>query len=297
MILLTVFLIALILGVLLIRAEKGTRLYEFKILLAFWYQLFTYKVKKMKEERYRYGEHWRQYFLLLKPDEDEKLKNQVILYFHGGGWRLGKPEFFRVHAQLFVKKGYTVIMPSHRRIPLYSYKHMREDLNLLMQKLDKVLEKEQIADRKIILGGASSGANLAAHLLYNRSELAGCSWSQARFSGIFLLAAPLDLTKMKSSLVTESYIGWQKEETIQIASPISYLEEDETTPVLCVHGEKDGIVEYATTLSFVEKIRKINPAIVQFHTLKGGTHLDVSRWGYRMDELQSILLTWLKQFE
>ncbi|MEM0995416.1 MAG: alpha/beta hydrolase [Bacteroidota bacterium] len=289
--------VSFFIGYLIYRAEKGSRLYEFKVLVGFWYQLFTHKIERMEEARYRYGKHWRQYFLLVKPKREMTDREHVILYFHGGGWRLGKPEFFRVHAKLFAERGYHVIMPSHRRIPLYSYQHMREDLNLLMPKIDEVLAQHGLQDKQIILGGASSGANLAAHMLYHRAELHKQGWSQDRFAGIFLLAAPLDLSKMEQSFVLESYVGWQKEASIEAASPITYLEAVENTPVLCVHGAKDGIVAYDTTCSFVEKMRTINPDIIQFHTLEGGTHLDVSRWGYRMDELQTVLLEWIERFE
>lgn len=276
---------------------RNSLLQETKGALDFWYHLIKRPQLNMREERHAYGTCWRQYFLLFTPKENKSISDKIILYFHGGGWALGKPEWFRTHAQQLVNQGYTVIMPSHRRIPKFSYVDMREDLNLLVQQLKKTLAVHQLENKKIIVGGVSSGGTLAGHLFYDRKALKDPRWASNRFAALFTLAAPLALQQMKSTPVIKAYVGGKKEEHWRAASPITYLSATETRPMLCIHGEKDGIVNYRSSVVFVEKLKQHQTDNITFYTIKNGTHLDASRWGYQKDEVYSCLFNWLREIE
>lgn len=276
---------------------KGTILYEALDLVPFWSKLFTQPLMPMQEFRYEYGEHWRQYLLLLKPQNDAPERKHIIIYFHGGAWRVGRPEQFRVNAQLFVQKGYHVILPSYRRVPFFNYHHLREDLDYILQMLKSICEAHGIEDKKIILGGISAGANLAALMLYNRSALEAVQFDRSLFSAIFMLAAPLDMKQMKDTRFLRFYCGDPQSEAAQVASPITYLQEDEVHDVLCIHGTADGLVPFGNSRSFVDRFRDINPYKIEFVILKNATHLDLARWAYQVDEVRIKLLEWIDQVE
>lgn len=251
----------------------------------------------MWEKRYNYGEQRRQYLLFLKPKNQEVTKNHIIIYLHGGAWILGKPEFFRPNAQCFVEQGYGVILPSYRRVPKYSYYDVREDVNLIMNCIQEIVKEHGLEDKKIILGGVSAGGHLAAHWLYNRVALEQCGWSQDHFSGIFMLASPLDLEKMKKSIVLNFYTRGSKVKQLKDASPISYLQDDEYLPILCIQGQRDGLVSYESAITFINRYKEINTELVQLHTLEEATHLDTSRWAYQDDEMKKLILDWVNEID
>ncbi|MEM8523649.1 MAG: alpha/beta hydrolase [Bacteroidota bacterium] len=272
---------------------KGSKFYELTSLPLFWYRLLNFKIQPMWEQRYDYGEQRRQYLLFLKPENQKITKQNIVIYLHGGAWLLGKPEFFRPNAQSFVEQGYGVILPSYRRVPKYSYTDMREDLNEMMCCIQNIVEEHNLHDKKFILGGVSAGGHLAAHWLYNRAALEQCGWSQDHFSGIFMLASPLDLEQMKKTMVLNFYTKGK----FQDANPINYLQVEEDLPMLCIQGGKDGLVTYESATTFVDRYQKIDKDLVQFHRLEEATHLDTSRWAYQEDEVKKLILDWVKEVE
>ncbi|MEL6718989.1 MAG: alpha/beta hydrolase [Bacteroidota bacterium] len=270
---------------------KGNQLHELCSLPKFWYRLLNFRVQSMWEKCYEYGEQRRQYLLFIKPHNQKITKKNIIIYLHGGAWLLGKPEFFRPNAQSFIEQGYGVILPSYRRVPKYNYYDMREDLNQLMHCIQGIMEEHKLQDKKLILGGVSAGGHLAAHWLYNRAALAQCKWSQNYFSGIFMLASPLDIEQMKKTIVLRFYTNGK----LQDANPINYLQENEHLPILCIQGQQDGLVTYESATTFVKRYQQINEKLVRFHTLKHATHLDTSRWAYQDDEVKKLILDWVEE--
>ncbi len=271
---------------------KGNLIHEGLRLPIYQYHAQTTPRDNMMVKKHRFGNHRRQYFLHCQPKEGAK-KKQVVIYYHGGGWSLGSPEMFRVNAQFFVDQGYEVFMPSYRRIPFYRYPAIREDLSNTLQAIVKMIGSDGAKNRQIILGGMSAGGNLVALMLYNKKELNRLGLAPDLFSGILLCGAPLDLSKMQSSPVLWAYAGTKESEMFRQASPIEYLSGEEQTPILCIHGKKDGLVDYQAAANFITKIKEQNPSILNTIILPEGTHLDTGSWNFHDNELRKQLIVWL----
>lgn len=276
---------------------RGSRYFELLDLFPFWWNVFRHPVQPMQEKRYRYGDHFRQYVLFFQAAESHPTPKGTIIYFHGGGWRFGKPEQFRANAQLLVHQGYSVIMPSYRRIPVYNYWHIRHDLTSILRLSKTILQEHNLKDKKLILGGLSAGGNLAALMYYNEAELEKAGFSKSDFSGLFFFGAPLDLREMRPSVVLRAFAGKADSEQFKQANPITYITEMERTPVLCIHGNCDGLVEYGCSASFHSLMETLHPGLVEFHTLPDATHLDAARWSYKDEQVRRLLLNWLKKLE
>ena len=272
---------------------KGNLIHEGLRLPIYQYHAQTTPKNNMIVKKHRFGNHRRQYFLHCQP-KNGATKKQVIIYYHGGGWSLGSPEMFRVNAQFFVNQGYEVFMPSYRRIPFYRYPAIREDLSTTLQQIVKMKQAEGDNDLKIILGGMSAGGNLVALMLYDKIALKKLGLTPNLFSGILLCGAPLDLSQMQKSPVLWSYAGHKDSDTFRQASPIEHLVGDEQTPILCIHGKKDGLVFYPSAANFIAKIKKQNPHLLQSIILPEGTHLDTGSWNFHDNELRRQLIAWLK---
>ena len=276
---------------------RGTLLHELLRLPLFHYQMFKNRPISIEYYHHSYGRDLKQYFLHFPPFEETTEKKQVIIFFHGGGWSLGSPEMFKLNAAFFAKRGYHVFMPSYRRIPFYGYPEIRADLNAGFLEIRKEMEEMGIENYKIILGGTSAGGNLAALLAYDQEGLKTLNTDSTIFSGILLFGAALDLSLMYPSPVRWFYAGSATEPDFKKASPINYLQEEETLPTLIVHGTKDGLVAFRSAEAFIKKLAKRQQENLTVQILEEGTHLDVGSWNFFDNDLRKLIVEWLKERE
>ena len=228
-----------------------------------------------RPETHRFGPGWRQYLLLWLPPADVPLKDSVVMLYHGGGWRVGWPALHPTLAEFFLREGFPVVMPAYRLWPWAWHRQMREDVNLALLVTRRLLQEKNLADKKLLIGGMSAGATLAAHLVFDRTELARLGISQALFSGFMSFAGPLDLAQMPRFRAVRNYAGGHPGSAeFQAANPAHYLSPDEHIPVLLTHGTVDAIVPFACSESFFRQYT--GPKILR--PLPGKTHLDSLRF-------------------
>jgi acetyl esterase/lipase len=272
---------------------KGSILQELIQLPIYWSKVFQVNTNELYSEKYSFGPHRKQYLYYLSKNKQPSNQKQVIIYIHGGGWRYGSPEAFRPNAKFFIELGYDVFMPAHRKTPKYGYKDQIEDIALAVQKVKEIMRDKGMSNRQIIIGGISSGGNLSALLVYNNSILHQYGIDKTEFAGLFLLAAPLNIRLMLQTHVLRSFAGKPKQKRYNLANPYSLICGEEKIPHLIVHGERDGLVNYFSSLTFVDKFRALNPEYLEFHTIPDGSHLDAGKWMFREDEVGQKLRNWL----
>lgn len=275
---------------------KGTRIHEFTALPGFWHKLAQIDTGDLKTTLIRYGRHRRQYLLSVAPLEGAPPKSTAIIYFHGGGWRFGKPEFFLSNAKVLAACGYEVFLPSVRRIPLYNYRQIRQDLAGLLKIIGEIILPESNGVPRIVLGGMSAGGNLAALTVFDEQVRTAAGVPASAFKGLFLCGAPLNFRQMAPSLVIAGFAGRKDGPLYAQANPIDQLTDREQIPVLGIHGEKDGLVEFESAQSFLEKLKSVNTAPTHFEVIPGGTHLDAGAWVHEDGRLRKLLLNWLDQY-
>ena len=120
---------------------KGNPIHEILHLPAYWWQLYRMDTRSLKPEKLAYGPHHRQYFIFVPPPEKRVVPEKLVVYFHGGGWKFGRPEQFIASAKAFHEAGYPVILPSLRRIPFANYFDMRKDLNQLVLSITQLQQQ------------------------------------------------------------------------------------------------------------------------------------------------------------
>ena len=276
---------------------RGTLLHELLHLPIFHFRLFKNRPGSIDYYRHSYGTDTKQYFLHFPPSENEIEKKQVVIFFHGGGWSLGSPEMFKINAAFFTKRGYHVFMPSYRRVPFYGYPEIREDIDICFFDILKEMKELELEGHNIILGGTSAGGNLAALLAYDRARLEAQNVDPKIFSGIILFGAALDLSLMYPSPVRWFYAGSSANPDFKKASPINYLQPEETLPVLMVHGTKDGLVAYRSAEAFIKKISERQSENLTIEILPEGSHLDVGSWNFFDNDLRKLIVNWLAERE
>lgn len=242
-------------------------------------------------QKYTFGPHKKQYLCWFEPNKITQ--DQIILFYHGGGWTFGTPELFSDRAKLFAELGYPVIMPSHRKLPFHGYKEIREDLILTLKKVYEILKSKGWLHKKIIVGGMSSGGNLAALLLLDHQLLENTGFTDEHFAGAFLCGAPVNLDGMTDSFILAQYAGKRTTTSFKNASPIHHLPTELSKPILIVHGTEDGLVNFKSTADFVKKLTPLNKAITDFYTIPNGSHLKAVSWAYEDNEVRKKITGWL----
>lgn len=244
--------------------------------------------------KYYYGQHPQQYVCYFKPTRIDNTK-PVLVFFHGGCWMLGKPELFTNRARIFAEAGYPVFMPTHRKIPNHWYPDIKEDLIALFQRLPQWLAKHHLQYNPIVLGGMSSGGNLAALSTHDNSILETAGFPIESVIGSFYCAAPLHLAGMPDSVILRAYAGKTSFTTFRLASPINHLKENHAIPTLIVHGEEDGLVDYNSVVTFKNKLAKLSRSSIKFVTIPKGAHISAVRWVGPDLQVRQIILDWLEK--
>ncbi len=274
---------------------KGVLLYEGLRWIPWAFKMASFPLRPFPEKKMAYGSHKRQYFLWVKPQAGQESGNLVVVYIHGGGWQFGHPEMFRSNAQVLAAQGYPVFMLSHRRIPFFDIRHMREDLVAGMSKIEEVIRVEGLNGRKLVLGGASSGSNLASLMAFDPVLKQKMNWNSDKPAGVFLVSPPLNLGEMWQSPPLLLLAGRRKGDRFKLANPIELVEKNLSFPVLIIHGTHDSLVNYRSVKAFYEKVKREGAVDVRLFTLPGGTHLDTASWCFPEHPAHAMLLRWLRQ--
>lgn len=264
---------------------KGNIIYELLCLPKYWWDVWTVDRTSVIVERKKFGEHGRQYYLKCREKEalhsEDSNQNssanppeRIVIYWHGGGWWLGKPEQFVQNAHFFTRLGYKVYMPSYRRVPRYDIRAIREDLVLFFKELRKAYEGSELPE--LILSGMSAGGHLAHLVAMDTSLLEQSGWPSEKVVGLISWCAPLDIESMSASLPLR-WLCRRSAELKAIANPKNYLKHrNPNFPIICIHGTEDGMVNNASAWNY--KAAMIDSGInFKWLEFKSG-HLEIARW-------------------
>lgn len=264
---------------------------EILSLPVFWWKALSASTQGISIKQHRFGQHKRQYYIYCQSEKQPNTKRGIIIYFHGGGWKFGKPgQFFR-HARLLSELGFDVVLPSYRRIPFSRFPEIREDLNNFCIRFHQELSQQKKEALPIIVGGMSAGGNLAALLAFGTEKYP----IPFPIKGLFLFGAPLALNAMKNSLYVQSYAGRPKSEIFKAANPINYLSDEKAIalPTLIIYGGKDGMVPTGAVLPFAERLKMINKAPTEVLYLPDFSHIEVASWVFEKQPIRPVFFKWL----
>ena len=251
------------------------------------------------EEKISYGTNSDQHLLLFAP-KGRKKTDKFIFFLHGGGWRFNNPSEFRFVGNFFAQNGYVVISSGYRYVPDSSYPAQIEDAFSGFKKAFEVIDERFSGLKNVIIAGSSSGAHLGSFLIYDRKRQSDHGIDPERIKGFVSNAGPLNFDVCRNKTIQKLIDGFMgKSGDRRSGSPIEMIRRDEPipeVPVLCIHGEKDPIVEIENSETFVEHINKKHGApIAELVTEKGVYHSDLNVFLF-LRELKSreILLKWME---
>ena len=195
--------------------------------------------------------------LHLFPPTIKKEQAPTIVYFHGGSWSEGKPDWFFESAKSYASKGWFAIAVEyrikgrHNTLPFSAVKDAKSAIRWIRSNS----EEYDIDPNKIVVTGNSAGGHLAlSTILIDTLNEKSDDLNISPFpNAIMVNSAVYDLTVTNSKWIVRDYTN---KEIIKIISPNHNLKMVEV-PILMIHGEKDGSCLYSSAQYFFQEMKKI----------------------------------------
>jgi acetyl esterase/lipase len=240
--------------------------------------------------RIQFGSHPQQFLLLCLPPAGVTQKKAAIVFTHGGGWRMGNPAVFGFIGNFLADLGFPTILPGYRLAPMFKFPTQLDDLYAGCEAGIKALRERGITPKKWIIGGQSSGAQLAALAAYADPARRDAMFGE--LAGLFLVSGLLDFSLCDSGDAVRLVADFTGDGENRLrADPIRYLRGGETLPVFCIHGDRDPLVDPQNSLAFAAKIG----AAAQVYLARGWHHSDLVAIFIRSGlPVTEALLQWLK---
>lgn len=207
------------------------------------------------------------------PDSFDKTKKcPVMVYFSGGSWTKGNPEWAFYSCAYYAKKGWVGVSVEyrladrHETTPFEAVKDARSAIRWLRINAGTY----NIDTTRIVASGNSAGGHLVL-----TTALAN-DWNED--SDNLNYSAVPNLLLINSgvySLYSDKSTGWitrdlkDKSLAMQI-SPLHLLRKG-LPPMLIIHGTNDQSVDYSSAKIFAIEMEKLGNEF-EFHTLEGAPH-------------------------
>ncbi|WP_192822349.1 alpha/beta hydrolase [Rufibacter sp. LB8] len=210
---------------------------------------------------------------LFLPDSTYKnAKRPVMVFFSGGSWTQGTPEWNFYNAAAYARKGWVAvaveyrIADRHETTPFEAVKDAKSAIRWLRMHAAAY----NLDPNRIVASGNSAGGHLVlgAALAENINERT----DDLRISSVpNLLLVNAGVYNMQADGST-SWIskGLKDKNDVQKISPQHLLKKG-LPPMLLLHGTHDQSVEYQTAKMFAQAMQQLGND-VEFHTLQGAPH-------------------------
>jgi len=209
--------------------------------------------------------------LFLPDPANYKDKHPVYVYFHGGSWTDGKPDWGFPSCKSYAKKGWVGVAVEyrtgsrHNSTPFESVMDARSVIRWLRMNASLY----NLDTTKIVATGNSAGGHLVlATALVSK-------WNEQTDD---LRISPVPNVLLVNSGVYDLAIGntmWitknlKNKEQVKEISP-NHLEKKNMPPLLAIHGTNDRSCPYWTAEKFKDEAEKTNTDF-EFHELAGAGH-------------------------
>jgi acetyl esterase/lipase len=179
---------------------------------------------------------------------DGKDKRPAYLFFHGGGWATGMPEWGYGNCKRFASKGMVAVSFEYRLRNVHGT-HIEEAVGDALAAVAWVRGQAGelgVDTTKIVAAGFSSGAHLAActammnnTAYFENSQKFSCRPNAAILQSAAYSVAGRDALNAKTAP--------------ELLSPL-YVAQGSVVPILMLHGKDDNIVNYSEFEQFVKKM-------------------------------------------
>ena len=227
-------------------------------------------VEVLKNERYKDGTSTAHLMDVYRPAERAGLL-PVVLYIHGGAFRILSKDTHWIMALAFARRGYVVFNVNYRLAPRFRYPAAIEDVCHAYAHVVENAERFGGDPSRIVIAGESAGANLATSLALTTIHERPEPWAKHAFDtnvvpkavvpacGMFQVSDADRFARRKAGFspfvadrlreVQHAYLGPSPDlASIDLADPLVYLERGFTAsrpmpPFFVPVGTKDPLLD------------------------------------------------------
>jgi acetyl esterase/lipase len=208
----------------------------------------------------------------------------LLVFIHGGGWKGGKRQDYKVYLVAFAKQGYITATVSYRLLKDGTYPDCVEDISDAVNWFYKNGETYGYDPDRIALIGGSAGGHLALLAAYgwqnhrNSMDSSKIPENDHKVKAVIDLYGPVDLTTLyaRNHPLVTNFIGHSYTEIPGLyreASPIQYLSKN-VPPTLILHGTSDNLVPISQSDTLKARLDKLGVPCVFYK---------VPLWPHAMD--------------
>lgn len=199
-------------------------------------------------------------------------RRPVIVYFHGGSWSEGKPDWFFYACESYAKKGWVACAVEYRTygrqgtLPFEAVMDAKSAIRWLRQHSNEY----NIDTNKIVASGNSAGGHLI--LCTALADKWNEKTDDLKFSSVpnvlMVNSGVYDLTDQNTAWIRKNL---KDKNLVKEISP-GYLIKKNFPSILVIHGTDDQNVPYSTAQKFVTGMTKSGNSTIEFQSLKGAGH-------------------------
>lgn len=206
----------------------------------------------------------------------------IVIWVHGGGWKIGDKRGVNSKPQAFTQHGYLLVSVNYRLHPQATYDQQAQDIAEAIHWVREHAKEYGGNPHEIFLMGHSAGAHLVALVSTNPVYLKAESLSLKTIKGTILLdGAGYDISERITTAgptakkLYKSIFGTD-EKTWKAASPITYIRKKQAIPPFLILHVADRADSKRQSESLAKKLNsqgisaKVIPA-------QGKTHLTINR--------------------
>ncbi|WP_435625687.1 alpha/beta hydrolase [Flagellimonas sp.] len=181
----------------------------------------------------------------------------TLVYFHGGSWSEGKPDWFFDSGKEYSKRGWVAvaveyrIKERHNSLPFEAVKDAKSAIRWLRQNAAEL----NVAIDEIVVTGNSAGGHLALSTILSDTvnEATDNLAMDPVPNAAMVNAAVYDLTVTNSKWIVRDLAN---KDSVLTISPNHRIKKTHSK-LLMIHGEKDKNCEYSTAVEFYKRMKAL----------------------------------------
>jgi acetyl esterase/lipase len=203
----------------------------------------------------------------------------VLVFAHGGVWRLGSKDDYRNIGEAFARRGILTAVINYRLTPGVRHPAHAQDVAAAVAWLQARVSEHGGRPDRIFLSGHSAGGHLVSLLLFDKRYLAKEGIDSDRLAGVIPLSGIFDLTRPIDDVADGGFPRYihppfgEDPSALQSASPVHHLRPTQV-PILVILAGEDYRAMRQQSADFVEKL-KSRAIGVTFEVVSGREHFEL----------------------
>lgn len=252
--------------------------------------------KEVVKSNIAYGSERRQKLDIYMPVKNVPGKD-VIVFFYGGSWKLGRKEELSFVANALAVRGYVVVVPDYRLVPQVTYPGFVEDTAKAIAWTYRNIKSYGGNPGRMFVSGHSAGAYNAMMVALAPEFLGAEGLSPSIMRGVIGVSGPYDFLPFQ--YIAEHRAFDSAAPNLEVTQPVYRAARARgTPPILLLAGEAETLVPPKNARNLAAALKRAGrPVQVKFYP--GARHLDMlfafSKPGRNKASVLDDMVAWISR--